>query len=257
MDVVNVFNASVKVGEKFLLHDISLSVSEGEILAIVGPNGAGKSTLLNIISGDTKLSSGEIALCEKPLDLWLMQERARHIAVLPQLSLLNFPYTVSEVVSLGRTPHSTGLVVDNDIIQQAMQLMDIDRLSGRLYTQLSGGEKQRTQLARVMAQIWREEDAANRLLVMDEPSAALDLGHQQQLMQAIVAFSKQGVAVLMVVHDVNIASRYADTMLALKDGQAVALGPVGTVLDKQLLRTLFEAEVCLVEHPDSKNPIVI
>ncbi len=257
MQALSVKNVGVNIGGKALLSDITFSINSGEILAVVGPNGAGKTTLLNAISDDIRRTSGDIAVCGKALDEWTFQSRARHFAILPQLSLLNFPYTVREVVSLGRTPHATGVVIDQEVVCQAMQSMDISHLADRLYTQLSGGEKQRTQLARIMTQIWREEDATTRLLVLDEPSAALDLGHQQQLMEAVVNFSKQGVAVLMVVHDINIASRYADRLLALKEGNSVAMGRVSDVLQPTLLQQLFDADLCLIEHPQLKKPMVI
>jgi len=177
--------------------------------------------------------------------------------VLPQLSLLNFPYSVEEVVALGRTPHSTGISLDRKIVHEAMEVMDISHLRGRSYTQLSGGEKQRTQLARVMAQIWRKEDASSRLLLLDEPTTALDLGHQQQLMNAVVEFAKNGAGVLMVVHDINIAARYADKILALSCGRCIAQGSTKDVLSENLLQQLFGAEVGIIQDPSSQKMFVI
>ena len=240
-----------------LLSDISLTITAGEILAVVGANGAGKTTLLNAISGDIECSKGSITVCQKQHTQWSLQERAKHIALLPQLSLLNFPYTVEEVVALGRIPHCTGITIDEQVVREVMIKMDIAHLAQRPYTQLSGGEKQRTQLARVMAQIWREADAQPRLLLLDEPSTGLDLGHQQQLMNAIVTFAKQGVGILMVVHDINIAAKYADNILALHKGRIAAYGAVDTVITAPLLKQLFGAQVHISAHPETKKTVVL
>lgn len=238
-----------RVGDAELLHDISFELHAGHILAIVGPNGAGKTTLLKLLIGDLPRSAGTITFAGRDVDEWSLAQRALRVAVLPQLSLLNFPYTVDEVVALGRTPHSTGLVIDHDVVRQAMAAMDITPLSGRLYTELSGGEKQRTQLARVMAQIWRAEDAGERLLVLDEPTSSLDLGHKQQLMQAVQGFAARGAAVIMVEHDLTVAANYAQSMLALQDGRCVAFGAVADVFDQALVQQLFDAEVRVLSDP--------
>ncbi|WP_185236064.1 heme ABC transporter ATP-binding protein [Teredinibacter franksiae] len=247
---------TVTVDKLVLVRDIDLKIHAGEIHAVVGPNGAGKTSLLNAIIGDIPTYSGELLLCgHRPS--WNITEQAKSVAVLPQLSLLNFPYTVAEVVALGRTPHSTGFRLDQQIVREAMLAMDISHLSGRLYTQLSGGEKQRTQLARVMTQIWREEDASQRLLLLDEPTSALDLGHQQQLMEAVQRFAAEGVAIFMVVHDINIAARYADHTLALLQGSTIAQGNTQEILTEPLLKKLFSADLRLVKHPETGKVHVI
>ncbi|NNC99480.1 MAG: ATP-binding cassette domain-containing protein, partial [Gammaproteobacteria bacterium] len=158
-----------------LLDDISCTVSGGEILAVVGPNGAGKSTLLQTLAGDIETYEGSIDFANVSSAI---KCRARQLAVLPQFSLLSFPFRVDEVVRLARIPHQTGNAVDEEIIAAALDAMDISCLSHRLYTELSGGEKQRVQLARVLAQVWRAEDAdgGQRILLLDEPTTALDLG---------------------------------------------------------------------------------
>ncbi len=257
MAILEISAVAVTINHARLLEDINLAVDKGNVLAVVGANGAGKTTLLNAIAGDIPLSAGEIRMAGKSHDQWNRQRRAQTLAVLPQLSLLNFPYTVDEVVALGRTPHSTGVSVDRQIVCDAMRAMDIAYLSGRLYTRLSGGEKQRTQLARVMAQIWRAEDAGDRLLLLDEPTTALDLGHQQQLMTAVKNFADEGVAVLMVVHDINIAAKYADRILALACGRTVACGPAEQVLTVDNLCQLFAAKVEIIRHPQTRQPMVM
>ncbi len=255
--VLTVQGASVAFDHTVVLDAVNVTAHSGEVLALIGPNGAGKTTLLKAVSDDVALDAGSIVFGDKQLNHWPHLERARALAVLPQFSLLNFPYTVEEVVALGRTPHKTGTVIDNSIVQEAMAAMDISHLKQRAYTHLSGGEKQRTQLARVLTQIWRHDDASPRLLLLDEPTTALDLGHQQMLMQAVGRFASSGVAVIMVVHDVNIAAAYADRVLALKDGKVLAEGPTDTVINAELIASLFGAHVCLVTHPETGKCMVI
>lgn len=257
MHVVDITNASVRIDHSELLHAINLTVEEREIIAIVGPNGAGKSTLIRAIAGDIALTTGEIRIGEKAADKWEIRARARHVAVLPQFSLLNFPYTVNEVVALGRIPHSSGLCVDREIVREAMFAMDIDYLNNRLYTELSGGEKQRTQLARVMTQIWRAEDASSRLLLLDEPTTALDLGHQVELMEKIRNFANTGAAVLMVLHDLNTASVYSDRILALACGRAIAQGKSRELITPDLVKKLFGSKVKTLRDPDTQRLFVL
>ena len=247
---VSVINDDVK-----LVDNVSFSVDEGEILAIIGPNGAGKSTLLKAIAGDIPFHG---ALTIHDLDRQA-KKRARQLAVLPQFSLLNFPYLVSEVVGLGRTPHQSGWQKDNDIIAQALELLDITYLSERKYTLLSGGEKQRVQLARVMCQIWRAQDAENgtRVLLLDEPTAALDLGHQKQLVHALKEFSQQGVTIVTVMHDINLATSFADKILAMAGGQLVEFGRPQQVVTVDTMRQLFNTQVSIATHPEHQTPIIL
>jgi len=259
--VLNINGVSVakpgtaKSKSHLLVKDVSCDVAAGEVLAIIGPNGAGKSTLLKAISGDVNYT-GDI---NSPMLSDTLSLRARQLAVLPQFSLLNFPYKVHEVVALGRIPHATGLVRDNDIINQALELMDIAYLKDRLYPGLSGGEKQRVQLARVLAQIWHEDDAPNktRLLLLDEPTTALDLGHQQDLMRVIKVFAERDVAVVMVLHDINLAAQYADKLLALLCSETLAYGNLDAVIQKPIIEKLFGIQAEIITHPNTGKPLVI
>lgn len=239
-----------------LLQGIEFTLGEGEILAVIGPNGAGKTTLIKTILNELQPQSGQVLFNGRDISTIAIKERARQVAVLPQLSLLNFPYSVDEVVMLGRMPHGSGLRNDTEIVRAAMRLMDIEYLSGRLYTELSGGEKQRTQLARVMAQIWRAEDGHPRLLILDEPTSALDLGHKQQLMQAILEFARQGVGVVWVEHDLNMVAQYANQLLALQCGHTVAYGAVVNVLTESLIENLFAAKIQLLRNPSTGKVVV-
>ena len=179
------------------------------------------------------------------------------MAFLPQLSLLNFPYTVEEVVLLGRTPHETGSAIDNKALKEALAYADIERLQGRLYTQLSGGEKQRVQLARIFAQIWHEGSLEGKLLLLDEPTASLDLNHQLQVASVIRKLASRGCAVVLVVHDFNIVAGMVDQLIALKDGRQVAAGTAREVLTEELFREVFAVDVIVSNHPQRDQPIVI
>jgi len=262
MPLITIDNVSVNkpsrnaVGDHSVLVDrVNCELDAGNILTIIGPNGAGKSTLIKAIAGDLAYS-GNIAITGIRKELKL---RARQLAVLPQLSLLNFPYRVSEVVGLSRIPHNTGKRRDTEIVRAALQLMDIKFLENRLYTELSGGEKQRVQLARVLAQIWDADDASQgtRLLLLDEPTTALDLGHQQQLMQAVRDFARQGVAVIMVLHDINLAAHYSDSILAILCSQQIAHGSPAEVITPVNVKALFGIDANVIKHPEHNTPVVI
>jgi iron complex transport system ATP-binding protein len=240
-----------------VLVDIQLDMGAGEVLVLIGPNGAGKSSLLRLLAGDFSASAGSLEFGGRPLANWQRRELAQHLAFLPQLSLLNFPYTVEEVVLLGRTPHATGARADREIARQALAATDTEALRNRLYTQLSGGERQRVQLARVFAQIWDSGDMGGTLLLLDEPTAALDLAHQQQLAAAIAAIAARGCAVLLVVHDVNLAAAVGTRLVVLDRGRQVATGSPAEVLTPALFRDLFHAEVLVQQHPNGRQPLVI
>jgi len=257
MAILEVRNLDVAVAGAKLLHQVSFSLAAGEVAAVIGPNGAGKTTLLRAVAGDIPASSGDLMVCGRTHQQWPLLDKARQLAVLPQTSILNFPFTVAEVVALGRNPHGTGRAADEQIVAEALAALDIAHLRDRLYPQLSGGEKQRTQLARVMAQIWRAEDARERLLILDEPTASLDLGHQQQLMQRIRQMAASGIAVLMVLHDLNLALGFADRLLALHQGKLVANGPCAAVLTSELLHQLYGAYAAVVRHPLDGRSVVI
>jgi iron complex transport system ATP-binding protein len=239
-----------------LLEDITFAVEPGEVLGLAGPNGAGKSSLLQLIAGDLQLSSGQLIFGDRALSEWSAQERARHMAFLPQMSLLNFPYTVEEVVMLGRIPHSSGYQADREVVEQVLQLTDTVSLRHRLYTQLSGGEKQRTQLARIFAQICGEEPLTGKLLLLDEPTSALDLAHQQQVLLAITQLAQRGCAVMVVIHDLNLAASIADQILVLDEGKQAALGSPDQVFTAALFKEVFAVDVSITRHPQEGYPVV-
>lgn len=261
-----VADLAVHIDGVALLKKVDFHVSAGEIVSIVGPNGAGKTTLLKAVAEQSRPHAmrvnGDVSIEGKSGSDWMAIERAKRVAVLPQFSRLNFPFLVEQVIALGRTPHATGKAQDQEVVAEVARMMDVSHLLGRMYTQLSGGEKQRVQLARVITQLYlpptdQQSNIQARLLLLDEPMSSLDLGHQQQVLQAIKQFARQHVAVLMVMHDVNLAAQYSDRMLALHEGQILAQGGVVDVLDTDVLKTLYGRDFHILQHPVTNRPVVI
>ncbi|RMG78463.1 MAG: heme ABC transporter ATP-binding protein, partial [Chloroflexi bacterium] len=248
---------TVEVNGHTLLDSVSLMLEAGRIVAVIGPNGAGKSTLLRALSGELPPSRGKVYIDGRPLNAWKRRELARIRAVLPQNSSLSFGFTAQEVVLMGRTPHLRGgeRPVDYSIGEQAMQLTATAHLAHRAYTTLSGGERQRVQLARVLAQIWEGE--APRYLLLDEPTNNLDLSHQHGTLSIARQFTKRGVGVLAVLHDLNLAAQYADTVLILKEGRSLARGTPQTVLTPELIQLTFNLPVMVQSHPCYNCPLII
>jgi iron complex transport system ATP-binding protein len=233
---------------------VSLAVRPGEVLAVLGLNGAGKSTLLRVFSGLQRPQAGAVSLDGRPLRDWTPHALARRRAVLPQEAQLAFPFRVHEVVMLGRSPHA-GTCRANDhlrAVDAAMRAADVAALAGRPYPTLSGGERQRVQLARALAQIWRAEDSTApdaRYLLLDEPTNNLDLRHQDEVLATARRLAADGVGVLAILHDINLAAAFADRICLLKEGRIVAEGPAASVIAEAPLAETFEVSVTLLRHP--------
>lgn len=248
-------NLAVQRGSKQVLGGIDLALQPGEVLGVLGPNGAGKSTLLDALSGELKPSEGCVTLDGKPLSSWAGPERAQRLAILPQTSTLNFAFRVEDVVGMGRLPHATGRLRDQQIIAEALAAADAGHLAGRNYLELSGGERQRVHLARVLAQLW--PGASGQTLLLDEPTSMLDPLHQHTTLQATRAIAASGVAVLVILHDLNLAARYCDRLLLLQAGRPHALGTPHEVLQAEPLRAVFELDVLVQHHPERGHPLII
>ena len=255
MSVLRLENAAASPWGSPLLQGISLTLDTGQVLGLAGPNGAGKSSLLRLIAGDITLSAGEMLLAGKTRDEWPRRQLASRLAYLPQLSLLNFPYTVEEVVALGRMPHDSGRAIDAEILHETMAATDIVDLRHRLYTQLSGGEKQRVQLARVFSQLWDTDKGG--LLLLDEPTAALDLSHQQLILDAVRELAARGCAVVLAIHDLNLVAGLAENVAVLQGGQMSAYGSPAEIFTEQLFRDVFSIDVIIQQHPGRAQPLVI
>ena len=217
-----------------ILTGIDLAVAPGEVVALVGPNGAGKSTLLAAISGDVPFSEGSVNIAGKALGSYTHLALARERAVLTQDNQLSFPFTVGQVVSMGRSPWARTDRYDEDevAIAEAMVAMDVDQLATRRFTSLSGGEKARVSLARVLAQ-------RTPVVMLDEPTASLDLRHQEDVMRAVRTLASAGTAVLVVVHDLSLAAAYADRVAIIARGTLVVAGPPDEVLTAAQVSSVY------------------
>jgi iron complex transport system ATP-binding protein len=226
---------SVSVRGKSLLHGVDLRIDPGKIVAVVGPNGAGKSTLLKVMTGEWVPDAGRVELDGRPLNEWPAAYLATRRAVLPQSIDVVFPFLVSEVVSLGMPPSLTVRERDR-FVERALDAVELGDLGSRIYGTLSGGEKQRAQLARVLAQVWSRECT---YLLLDEPTSSLDLAHQLVILRLARAHAAGGGGVLMILHDLNLASMAADEMVALRGGSRIASGHPSAVITDDLIAALY------------------
>jgi iron complex transport system ATP-binding protein len=245
----------VQRGARTVLDDLSLQLLPGQVLGVLGPNGAGKSTLLGALSGELASASGRVLLDGRPLAAWAGPERARRLAVLAQSSTLDFAFRVEDVVAMGRLPHASGRELDGQIVAAALAAADVTYLSGRNYLTLSGGERQRVHLARVLAQLW--PGGAGQVLLLDEPTSMLDPLHQHSTLQAVRDFAQRGAAVLVIVHDLNLAARYCDRLLLLAEGRPHALGTPDEVLQPATLNAVFGLQVLVQRHPERDHPLIV
>lgn len=258
--MLNVRNLSlVQPGQpqRRLLERVSLHLDYGEKLAVLGANGAGKSTLLKCISGELRGYHGDILLDHLSLRHWSPLQKARQLAVMPQKVELAFPFRAEQVVALGRAPH--GDEEYSAVIQrEAMQCAEVWHLRRRPYPALSGGEQQRVQLARVLAQIWQaplgpQQQPLPRWLLLDECTSALDPAHQHGMMARVAGLASQGVAVLAVLHDVGLAAAWADRILMLRDGQVLASGGAELLGHADLLAEAYRMPLALARRYATQN----
>lgn len=235
-----------------MLHDIDFEVVAGEVAALVGPNGAGKSTLLAALAGEHAVAAGSIELEGKDLTTWTPVEMAQRRAVLPQSHTVGFSFTSRQVVAMGRSPWSrTGRREDDDeCVHAAMSATDALPFADRPFLALSGGERARVALARVLAQ-------ATTTLLLDEPTAALDLAHQETVMRLARAQAKTGAAVVVVLHDLGLAAAYSDRVIVLERGRKVADGPPQTVLTEELLTRVYGHPIEVIAHPETGAQLVL
>ena len=253
--MLRVEDLQIRRGRKTVLADVTLDLLPGEVLGVLGPNGAGKSTLLGGLCGELHPDQGKVWLDQRPLNEWSGAQRAQRLAVLPQSSTLDFAFRVEEVVGMGRLPHQTGRARDDEIIEAALQAADVGHLCGRSYLALSGGERQRVHLARVLAQLWPGE--AGQTLLLDEPTSMLDPLHQHTTLQAIRTFADRGAAVLVILHDLNLAARYCDRILLLEAGRPHALDTPAQVMQPEPLKAVFGLDVLVQPHPERGHPLII
>ncbi|MFY8106462.1 MAG: heme ABC transporter ATP-binding protein [Elstera sp.] len=248
---------SLTLGGKAILEDISFTLPPGTVTAVLGANGAGKSSLLAVLAGDRAPSTGTLTWFDRPLSAWSSRDLARHRAMVPQATQLAFPFTVEEVVALGRLPHPRS---DDDpaALASLRWQLDLDRFWGRAYASLSGGEQQRVQFARALAQLWYPpETAPPRVLLLDEPTAALDLKHQVAILtEARMLATRDGITVVAILHDLTLAARIADSALLLHHGRMLRHGPVAEVIDAAALSLAYDTPVSVLRHPETGRLLV-
>ncbi|MFJ3456160.1 heme ABC transporter ATP-binding protein [Scandinavium goeteborgense] len=237
-----------------VFRDINLTLAPGELVALIGPNGAGKSTLLRALTGYLPPDNGHCLLDDKPLSAWTPQALSRQRAVMRQQSQLGFDWPVEDVIIMGRAPWEQGN--SRNVVEQVMAVTGCAPLSGRKYNALSGGEQQRVQLARALAQLW-VVDAPQGWLFLDEPTSALDLYHQQHLLRLLKSLTQTGnLHVCAVLHDLNLAALWADRLILLHEGEIVAQGSAQQVLQADTLSRWYGADVHIGQHPGSQTPQV-
>jgi iron complex transport system ATP-binding protein len=237
--------------DRWLLRDVDLELRAGSVLAVIGPNGAGKSTLLSLLAGDLAATTGSVRVLDMAVDGSNLVALARRRAVLPQHSELSFPFLVGDVVEMGRAPWVGTDQEDSDerAIAHAVEATELDTLLHRRFPTLSGGEQARAAFARTLAQ-------TSWVLLLDEPTAALDLHRQEQLMRLAVSAAEQGCAVLIVLHDIGLAAGYADEIAVLDDGRLVARGAPSEVLTEELLARVYQLPVDVFPHPHHGGLVV-
>lgn len=246
--------AAARRARPWRLADLSFEIGEGEIVGVIGPNSAGKTTLIRLLTRVLEPAAGAIVLEGRPLRSWRPAELARRVAVVPQGVPLEFPFTVEELVLMGRYPHAPDRyfesAADRAIARAAMEATDVLELAALRLDSLSGGERQRAVVARALAQ-------EPRLLVLDEPTAHLDLRHQAESAALLRRLNRErGVTVLLVSHDLNLAAEVCDRLLLMADGRQVAVGPPEAVLNEALLAAAFACEVTVDKHPTTRRPVV-
>ncbi|MBV9987042.1 MAG: heme ABC transporter ATP-binding protein [Chitinophagaceae bacterium] len=252
--MIEVQQVSYRVKEKALVNNVSLHASTGEFVVIMGANGAGKSTLLRMMAGGLKASAGRILLQGKPLQEYGIESLARKRSVLSQHYHIEFPMSAREIVMMGRYPYFNHEphTDDETIVDEMMRSLEVETLAGRNYQTLSGGEAQKVQMSRVLAQIGRVSAENQKLLLLDEPVSHLDIKFQHQLLQAARSVSREYVAVVAVLHDVNLALKYADRICFMKEGEMIETLHEPASISTNLLRKVFDIDASIIDHGTEK-----
>ncbi|MCB1645381.1 MAG: heme ABC transporter ATP-binding protein [Pseudomonadales bacterium] len=244
---------SLQSGGKTLLDDVSFCAEPSQLTVIVGPNGAGKSTLLDVISGYRTPDSGMVRWNGTPVQEMSLAERAVRAAILPQNSVLNFPFTVREVIGMGCIPLSPASDTPQ-LIDAVIQELGLREMADQQFTTLSGGEQQRVQTGRVLTQIWNRQDA---ILMLDEPVAALDIAFQYQVLGLVRRFVTRGCTGLLILHDMNLVLRYADQVILMAEGSIQSHGPAAEVLTSALFQDIMSVSSTLLQTAQGQQYLVL
>lgn len=244
---IKITNLSHSFGKRDVLRNLSFSVEKGNFFIIIGPNGSGKTTLMKLMAGILRTQSGQIEILGRPQRGYTPKALARAVAFVPQRLPVDLPFTVGETVLLGRAPYQGALGIEDEkdlaIARQAMRFTQVDQLSGSALNKLSGGEQQRVFLARAICQ----EPA---IMLLDEPTASLDLAHQVKVMDLMEKLKREkAITVIMVSHDVNLAAMYSDRVLLLQDGDIACIGSPSAVLSFEKLEETYGCKLLVDESP--------
>jgi iron complex transport system ATP-binding protein len=252
-------NISFNVGKKQILKNVSASFLPGEFNMILGPNGSGKSSFLKIFSGEINKFQGTVFYDDKKIKELRKEELAKKRAVMSQQADLGFPLLVEEVVMMGRYPHFTfnpnkkDITICNEVIER----MNLVEFKERNYLTLSGGEKQRVQYARVLAQVWEKPTNGYRYLFLDEPLNSLDISYQHEFLQVAVELIKDHTVLIAVMHDINLAAHYADNLFFFKGGELMVHGKPKDILFAGMIEKVFNIKTTVIENPVTGKPLII
>ncbi|CAM4031520.1 iron ABC transporter ATP-binding protein [Bacillus cereus] len=241
--MVEVRNISKQYGNKNVVEDVSIKIAKGKITSFIGPNGAGKSTVLSMISRLLKKDAGEIYIEDKEIGEWKSDELAKKISILKQTNHINLRLSIRELVSFGRFPYSQGNLTKEDWshIEEAIRYMELEDIQHKYLDQLSGGQRQRAYIAMVIAQ-------NTEYILLDEPLNNLDMKHSVQIMKVLRRLVEElGKTVVIVIHDINFASCYSDHIVALKDGKVMKEGPTSEIIDKAVLKDIYDMDIHIEE----------
>lgn len=249
----------VRAGAAVLLDRAGISAKAGQLTAILGPNGAGKSTLLKVLAGSILPESGRVLFGGRALASWPRREIARRRAILSQRTDLTFPFSAVDVVLLGRSPYAGECRRSEDVAvaMHCMEMAGVPHLAVRSYVTLSGGEQQRVQLARVLAQLHRPDGTGDAALLLDEPTSSLDIAHQFAILSVARDLAAGGLAVVAVLHDLNLAAMFADAVYLMKDARVVESGAPGRVIRPDAVRAVFGIDVRIIPHTDRAGGYVL
>jgi iron complex transport system ATP-binding protein len=252
--MINIQNLSFKIHEKYLLKNIDCKISTNELLVIMGANGAGKTTLLKMMSGLLHASSGKLLIDQKLIEDYSTLELSHKRAVLSQHYEIAFPLTAKEIILMGRYPffQTNPSELDKAIVDEVIAQMEITKLANRNYQTLSGGEAQKVQMCRVLAQM-RGVDKQNKFLLLDEPVSHLDIKFQYQLLEIAQTIKNEKTAVVAVLHDINLALKFADRILFMKDGVIVHEHLKSEKLELSVIKNVFDVHATMIDLPEQNR----
>lgn len=251
-----VSNISLCLQGKTILHDVSLVLRPGMFVSVVGPNGAGKSSLLKVMTQEYKNYTGSVTINKKTSRSYNPRELSHVRAVLSQQASVQFQFTAAQIISLGRHAHITTKNQNLEIVEDVMALTNTWHLRDRIYLTLSGGEKQRVQLARVLSQVW-EDTGFPRYVLLDEPTSSLDIAQQQNIFGLARQVCGRNIGVLAIIHDLNQAVQYADELYFLREGKIIASGESQRIFTKENIEETFCCQVNIYHDPCNNCPYII